>query len=73
MNLSIILWKDRGYKNTMKIVEVGDLEDDDYPPWFGNEKVHASHRSNLLRKDSEFYGKYNWKESPDLPYFWPVK
>ena len=73
MNLSIILWKDRGYKNTMKIVEVGDLEDDDYPPWFGNEKVHASHRSNLLRKDSEFYGKYDWKESSDLPYFWPVK
>ena len=73
MNLSIILWKDRGYKNTMKIVDVGELNDDDYPPWFGNEKVHASHRSNLLRKDSEFYGKYNWKESPDLPYFWPVK
>ena len=61
------------YKNTMKIVDVGDLDEDDYPPWFGDERVHASHRSNLLRKDSEFYGQYGWKESSDLPYFWPVE
>ena len=73
MNLSIILWKDRGYKNTMKIVDVGDIDEDEYPPWFGDERVHASHRSNLLRKDPEFYGQYGWKEPSDLPYFWPVE
>jgi GNAT superfamily N-acetyltransferase len=42
------------------------------PPWFGDEALHASHRSNLLRKDPEFYGRYGWAEPPDLPYIWPV-
>ena len=42
------------------------------PPWIGREDIHASHRSNLLRKDSEFYGKFGWAEPDDLPYLWPV-
>jgi pyrimidine dimer DNA glycosylase len=42
------------------------------PPWLGLEALHASHRSNLLRKDPEFYGRYGWSEPPDLPYVWPV-
>lgn len=40
------------------------------PPWLGNKKLHASHRSNLLRKDPEWYGKFRWAEKPNLPYFW---
>lgn len=43
-----------------------------YPPWFGNPELHASHRSNLLRKDAEYYGRFGWREPPDLPYCWPV-
>ncbi len=43
-----------------------------HPPWLGDEAFHASHRSNLLRKDGKFYARYGWKESPDLPYVWPV-
>ena len=35
-------------------------------------KIHASHRSNLLRKDPEFYGKYGWTEPDNLEYIWPV-
>ena len=69
---------------TPKIGKEGDIQGTDLAKnltpggegdfsWFGDKRVHASHRSNLLRKDSEFYGKYNWKESSDLPYFWPVK
>ncbi|MGN6605687.1 MAG: MSMEG_6728 family protein [Jatrophihabitans sp.] len=42
------------------------------PPWLGDERLHASHRSNLLRKDAEFYGRFGWTEPPDLPYWWPV-
>jgi hypothetical protein len=42
------------------------------PDWIGNEKFHASHRSNLLRKDKEFYGKFGWAEPDDLPYIWPI-
>lgn len=42
------------------------------PKWIGNEEVHASHRSNLLRKAPEFYQQFGWKESADLPYVWPT-
>jgi hypothetical protein len=42
------------------------------PPWIESEAFHASHRSNLLRKDAEFYGKFGWAEPDDLPYVWPV-
>ncbi len=42
------------------------------PPWLGDEKFHESHRSNLLRKNSEHYGKFGWTETATLPYVWPV-
>jgi len=43
-----------------------------YPPsWLGDPDFHASHRSNLLRKDPEHYGRYGWTEPNDLPYVWP--
>jgi len=41
------------------------------PSWFGDEAFHASHRSNLLRKDPVRYGLLGWREPPDLPYVWP--
>lgn len=43
------------------------------PPWLGSEAFHASHRSNLLRKDEEWYGQFEWVESSDLEYVWPSK
>lgn len=42
------------------------------PAWLGNAEFHASHRSNLLRKDYVFYGQFGWSEPNDLPYFWPI-
>lgn len=41
-----------------------------FPPWLGNRKFHASHKSNLLRKDKEHYKKFNWKEPSNLDYVW---
>ena len=62
-------WLSRGYVNRMPMEIIsGKIV---YPPWFGDDRLHASHRSNLLRKDPGFYGKYDWKETPNLPYFWP--
>lgn len=67
-NLSLDEWIIRGYRNRMKKMAVrGKIS---YPPWFGNENFHAAHRSNLLRKDKTFYSRFQWKESPDLPYLW---
>jgi hypothetical protein len=42
------------------------------PPWLGDEALHASHRSNLLRTDPLWYGRCGWTEPADLPYVWPV-
>jgi hypothetical protein len=41
-----------------------------YPEWFGRNCFHAAHRSNLLRKDPVYYGKFGWQEKPDMPYLW---
>jgi hypothetical protein len=43
------------------------------PPWVGNERFHASHRSNLLRKDRDYYSKFGWTEPDNLEYVWPSK
>lgn len=41
------------------------------PAWIGVERVHASHRGNLLRKHREHYdGKIDGDAA--LPYSWPV-
>ncbi|MGV8056799.1 MAG: MSMEG_6728 family protein [Smithellaceae bacterium] len=67
-NLALDEWISRGYKNRMQKMSIhGKIV---YPPWFGNDKFHAAHRSNLLRKDNIYYGKFHWREKPDLPYFW---
>lgn len=66
-NLCIDEWVARGYKNTMSYIPFDQM---DMPHWLGNEQLHASHRSNLLRKDYDFYKKYGWQEPTDLPYIW---
>lgn len=70
-NKAVKLWVSRGYKNTMKLEEInGKII---LPKWFGSKEFHASHRSNLLRKDEEHYGKFDWQESDDLDYVWPIE
>jgi hypothetical protein len=61
MDACIDEWIRRGYRNTM--VRAG-IELKALPPWFGDEQFHASHRSNLLRKDLKFYSQYGWSEGP---------
>lgn len=41
------------------------------PPWIGDEAFHLSHRSNLVRKDPEFYRPRFGGVPDDLPYVWP--
>ena len=69
-NMAIATWIARGYKNTMKFYSVKDTVT--MPAWIGDMYLHASHRSNLLRKDPKFYGQYGWHEPHDLEYVWPV-
>jgi hypothetical protein len=69
-------WDRRGYADTVRGKLVAHLRDTGGPilppPWLGLEPLHASHRSNLLRKDPAYYGRFGWSEPPDLPYLWPV-
>lgn len=68
-------WTRRGYIDTcrVKILSVDAFTPDpQMPPWLGDQRLHASHRSNLLRKDLVWYGRFGWDEPYDLPYYWPV-
>ena len=72
-NCSLGEWASRGYNN-IKLqpfnIDVGRAV---MPPWVGVYEFHASHRSNLLRKDPMHYGQLGWTEPNDLPYWWPTK
>ena len=73
-NLCLEEWIGRGYKNIMKPIFIrGTVKSKDFPWWLGEERLHRSHRSNLLRKDIVYYGQFNWKEPNCLPYWWPVR
>lgn len=69
MNIAITEWISRGFKNTMNFEKVTE-EEIKIPPFIGNEKFHASHRANLLKKAPEFYSRYGWLENPQDPYVW---
>jgi hypothetical protein len=71
-------WMSRGYRDTCarKIQEIWFMyladQGGSSPPWLGDPAFHASHRSNLLRKDPVHYGQFGWSEPSDLPYVWPT-
>ncbi len=43
------------------------------PSWLGDETLHRSHRSALVRKDRQHYGELFPDVPDDLPYVWPVR
>ena len=43
------------------------------PPWLGDEEFHRSHRSSLLRKDPDHYGRLFPGVPDDLEYVWPAR
>jgi hypothetical protein len=70
-------WKRRGFNDTCAEKIAAFMPDDpgilfDPPSWLGSEPFHASHRSNLLRKDPQHYSQFHWTDGPDLPYIWPT-
>lgn len=72
-------WHDiRGYNDTCRekariILEAYPQLQTEYdmPSWVGDPAFHASHRSNLVRKDPAHYGPIFTDVGPDLPYVWP--
>lgn len=72
--LMCLEWRIRGYVDNLDpfFSEHYDLATLTLPAWLGDPDFHASHRSNLLRKDLAYYSQFGWSESTDLPYIWPV-
>jgi hypothetical protein len=70
-NITIKEWVDRGYNNNMLFEDV-DIDRIVMPFWLGDERIHRSHRSNLLRKDFNYYSQY-FDEPTDLEYHWAVQ
>ncbi|NBR35827.1 MAG: cytoplasmic protein [Chitinophagales bacterium] len=68
------VWKKRGYKDTClhKIQSLVSPDKNDLPSWFGDDKFHDSHKSNLLRKNPIHYSQFNWGVADDLEYYWPA-
>ena len=66
-------WLRRGYVDNMLpvIKRLAGEGKHDQPAWLGEARFHAAHRSNLLRKDADYYRKFGWLEPADLPYVWP--
>lgn len=69
-NITITEWVKRGYKNNLLFENV-DVTKLIFPKWLGDEEFHRSHRSNLLRKNFEYYSEY-FDEPTDLEYKWFV-
>jgi len=67
-NVIVDEWINRGYNNTMQYEDITDKIK--YPYWLGNDTFHSSHRSNLIRKDNDFYSQYMWVEDGTQPYAW---
>lgn len=75
-NIIITEWIKRGYNNNMEYYDVPgcpitDIDTDiEMPHWLGDDRIHSSHRANLLRKDYDYYSQFGWNEDPDSPYVW---
>lgn len=73
-------WRSRGFRDNLLpefmaayTVLRGTTPRLTYPDWFGKKLFHASHRSNLLRKNFGHYRQFGWQEPIDLPYVWPTE
>jgi hypothetical protein len=70
-------WVKRGYNDTMTdrfLIEFAKLDEPlVFPSWLGNENFHTSHQSNLIRKDSMFYGPLFPGVPANLEYVWPTR
>jgi hypothetical protein len=67
-------WTKRGYRDTVRQKLLDRLPDgahENNPPWLGDDRLHASHRSKLLGKDPEHYGQFGWTDPPGMEAFWP--
>ena len=66
-------WRARGYKDSLLPFFSAPLREEriTVPAWLGHGDFHRAHRSNLIRKLPEYYGKLWPDVRADLRYIWP--
>jgi hypothetical protein len=65
-------WMARGYTDTMRpFFEQYADPDGRLPKWYGDDRVHQSHRRALFNKLPDHYRQYGWSGAFD-GYHWPV-
>jgi hypothetical protein len=75
-------WEGRGHRDTtrLQILEFAPSVRDQpalaaaglLPPWLGDDELHRSHQSALVRKNPEHYRRFFPNVPDDLPYLWPA-
>ena len=68
-------WIKRGYKDNMLKKFLKKLPSKCllfYPSWLKDTQFIRGMRSNLLRKDKEYYSQFNWNVPDNLPYKWVI-
>lgn len=67
-------WCRRGYSDTVadKVRAIVAPEVGDVPAWWGDVKVHDSHRASLVRKAPDHYGPLWPDVDPEAGYVWPA-
>lgn len=67
-------WIRKGYKDnqldffTTKLSSYATIN---YPEWLEREDIILGYRSNLLRKNPQYYSKFGWSVPDNLEYVWP--
>jgi endonuclease-8 len=67
-------WVQRGFQDTVHaklLLLLQRLPPGPPPPWLGDDRLHRSHQSSLVRKDPGHYRRFFPDVAADLPYFWP--
>lgn len=69
-------WESRGYVDNVRaqvleLWKASAFPDSSFakPWWWGKRQIHRSHKSNLKRKDPDYY---SFNVPDDLPYRWPT-
>ena len=72
------VWTERGFNDTcyaktaaLVAHRFGEVPPPKPPPWLGDEALHRSHQSNLVRKDAAAYGPLFPGVPDHLDYVWP--
>lgn len=71
-NTALQVWEERGGRNVI-LKPISTSEFPPMPPWLGDERIHRGYRSQLLKKNPDFYCQYDWQErAGECEYLWPV-